>query len=179
MSMEDPVNPATNHEAPAVRIVARTLEADAFAPFGDVIDASGQPSEFINGGACGRFDDRARLSVDAAGRLGVSVFDSRCFTLPVTVEFLERHPLASQAFLPLSADPFLVVVARDRNGAPGAPRAFTTRPGQGVNLLRGTWHGVLTPLGSSGLFAVIDRIGPGENCEVHHLEAPVLVEAAR
>ena len=173
------MNPAPSHEAPAGRIAAGALDADAFAPFGDVIDASGQPSEFINGGACGRFDDRARLSVDTAGRLGVSVFDSRCYTLPVTVDFMERHPLASQAFLPLSSDPFLVVVAPDRNGTPGAPRAFIARPGQGVNLLRGTWHGVLTPLGSSGLFAVIDRIGPGENCDVHHLETPVVVEASR
>ena len=173
------MNLATNHEAPAGRIVAGTLDAGAFTPFGDVIDASGQPREFINGGACERFDDRARLSVDAAGRLGVSVFASRCYTLPVTVVFLERHPLASQAFLPLSADPFLVVVAPDRSGAPGDPRAFIAQPGQGVNLLRGTWHGVLTPLGSSGLFAVIDRIGPGDNCEVQRLEVPVVVEAAR
>ena len=171
------MNTAANRERSVNSITAEPLDADAFAPFGDVIDASGQPSEFINRGACGRFDDRARLSVDSAGRLGVSVFDSRCYALPATFEFLERHPLASQAFLPMSADSFLVVVAPDRQGAPGAPRAFVTRPGQGVNLLRGTWHGVLTPLGSSGLFAVIDRIGPGENCDVHHLEAPVVVEA--
>ena len=173
------MNPATNLDRPAGRIVAEPLDADVFAPFGDVIDASGLPDQFINDGACERFDDRARLSVDDAGRLGVSVFASRCHALPVTVDALERHPLASQAFLPMSADPFLVVVALDRDGAPTAPRAFVTRPGQGVNLLRGTWHGVLTPLGNSGLFAVVDRIGPGENCDVHRLDVPVVVEAAR
>ena len=173
------MNVAAGHDRTVTCITAEPLVAEAFAPFGDVIDASGQPDRFINSGACGRFDDCARLSVDSAGRLGVSVFDSRCYTLPVTFEFLERHPLASQAFLPMSGDPFLVVVAPDRSGAPGAPRAFVTRRAQGVNLLRGTWHGVLTPLGSSGLFVVIDRIGPGENCDVHQLEAPVVVESAR
>ena len=79
----------------------------------------------------------------------------------------------------MSADPFLVVVAADEDGLPGAPRAFVTGAGQGVNLLRGTWHGVLTPLGRSGLFAVIDRIGPGDNCEVHAYPQPFLVEASR
>ena len=164
---------------PAGRIVAEPLRPAAFAPFGDVIDASGQPDEFINGGACERFHDRARLAVDAAGRLGISVFASRCYALPIVVEMLERHPLASQAFLPMSADPFLVVVAPDRDGEPGTPRAFVTRPGQGINLLRGTWHGVLTPLGGSGCFAVIDRIGPGGNCDVHRLAQPIVVEESR
>ena len=175
---EGHLNVAEGHDRTGTCITAEPLGAEAFAPFGDVVDASGQPDRLINSGACGRFDDRARLSVDSAGRLGVSVFNSRCYTLPVTVEFLERHPLASQAFLPMSADSFLVVVAPNQDGTPGAPRAFVTREGQGVNLLRGTWHGVLTPLGSSGLFAVIDRIGPGENCDVHHLEAPITVESA-
>ena len=158
------------------RIVAEPIDAAAFEPFGDVLDASGGPSHLINDGACRRYDDRARLSVDPAGRLGVSVFDSRCHTLPITVTALERHPLASQAFVPMSAEPFLVVVAADRAGVPDAPRAFVTGPGQGVNLLRGTWHGVLTPLGRSGLFAVIDRIGPGDNCEVYTCPEPFVVE---
>lgn len=174
------LNPATTVDSPAGSVVlAEPLDAEAFAPFGDVIDASGVPDTLINAGACRRFHDRARLAVDAAGRLGVSVFASRCHALPVTIEMLERHPLGSQAFLPMSADPFLVVVAPDRDGEPGAPRAFLTRPGQGVNLLRGTWHGVLTPLGSSGLFAVVDRIGPGENCEVRRLAQPFAVVERR
>ena len=169
------LNLATTVDSSAGSVLAEPLDAKAFAPFGDVIDASGVPDGLINAGACRRFHDRARLAVDAAGRIGVSVFASRCHALPVTIEMLERHPLASQAFLPMSADPFLVVVAPDRDGEPGAPRAFLTRPGQGVNLLRGTWHGALTPLGSSGLFAVVDRIGPGDNCEVRRLAQPFVV----
>ena len=170
------LNPAMTVDSPAGNVVlAGPLHAEAFAPFGDVIDASGMPDTLIHAGACRRFHDRARLAVDSAGRLGVSVIAGRCHALPITIEMPERHPLASQAFLPMSADPFLVVVALDRDGEPGTPRAFLTRPGQDVNLLRGTWHGVPTPLGSSGLFAVVHRVGSGENCEVRRLAQPFAV----
>ena len=67
-------------------------------------------------------------------------------------------------------------VAPDENGAPGAPRAFLTRPGQGVNYRRGVWHGVLTPLGRKALFAVVDRIGDGGNLEEHWFEKAYVIK---
>ncbi|MBX2838753.1 MAG: ureidoglycolate lyase [Gammaproteobacteria bacterium] len=169
------IDPVKNNSVSVVRV--EPLRSEAFKPFGDIIDASGDIDVVINNGACERFNDRARLDVDDAGRLGVSVFKSRCFSLPLKVPMMERHPLASQAFIPMSSDNFLVVVADDNENAPGELRAFITEPGQGINLLRGTWHGVLTPLGTHGLFAVIDRIGPGENCDIHTFDTPYLVEA--
>ena len=75
------------------------------------------------------------------------------------LELVERHPEGSQAFLCMSADPFLVVVAEDHDGTPGEPVAFVTSGAQGVNIRRNVWHGVLTPLAGPGLFAVVDRIG--------------------
>ena len=85
---------------------------------------------------------------------------------------VERHPLGSQAFIPMSADPFLVIVAPDEQGAPGTPRAFLTKPGQGVNYRRNVWHGVLTPLHRKSLFAVVDRVGGGNNLEEHWFSDP-------
>ncbi|MGA1274278.1 MAG: ureidoglycolate lyase [Gemmobacter sp.] len=154
------------------RIAPEPLEPAAFAPFGDVLEAAGAPDRIINAGLCGRFHDRARLDFGPAGRAGISIFQAELRRLPLTLDLLERHPEGSQAFVPMSADGFLVVVAPDAGGQPGRPRAFLTRPGQGVNVLRNTWHGVLTPLAGSGLFAVIDRIGPGANLEEHHLADP-------
>ena len=151
------------------RIAPEPLEPAAFAPFGDVLEAAGAPDRIINTGLCGRFHDRARLDFGPEGRAGISIFHAELRRLPLTLDLLERHPEGSQAFVPMSADGFLVVVAPDAGGQPGRPRAFLTRPGQGVNVLRNTWHGVLTPLAGSGLFAVIDRIGPGANLEEHHL----------
>jgi len=85
---------------------------------------------------------------------------------------MERHPLGSQAFLPMSQHPFLVAVASDAGGMPGTPQAFLTRPGQGVNYRAGTWHAVLMPLARPGLFAVVDRVGEGENLQEHWFETP-------
>lgn len=151
------------------------LTPEAFAPFGDVLDAAGVPDRLINEGLCARFHDRARLDF-GDGRAGISIFRSELRALPYPFSLLERHPEGSQAFLPLSADPFLVIVAPDAGGRPGLPRAFLTAPGQGVNYLRGTWHGVLAPLAPPGLFAVVDRIGAGANLQEYRYPEPWVVE---
>ncbi|MCF7698526.1 ureidoglycolate lyase [Loktanella sp. M215] len=145
-------------------ITARPLTAAAFAPFGDVLDTGGDPDKLINAGLCGRYHDRARLDF-GDGRAGISLFDAQPRSLPYTCDLLERHPEGSQAFIPMSHAPFLVIVAPDDDGRPGAPQAFITAPGQAINLHRGTWHGVLTPLHAPGLFAVVDRIGTGANLQ--------------
>ena len=152
-------------------IVARPLTAETFAPFGEVLDAKGAPDRLINQGQCGRHHDRARLDF-ADGRAGISLFDAVPRSLPLKVEMVERHPQGSQAFLPMAQAPFLVVVAEDRDGVPGAPQAFLAAPGQGVNYRRNTWHGVLAPLEAPGLFAVVDRIGEGANLEEHWFDEP-------
>ena len=157
------------------RIVPQALTAEAFAPFGDVLEATGMPDRIINAGRCGRFHDRARLDFGPGGRAGISVFSSEVVRWPVTVDLVERHPEGSQAFVSMTGAPFLVVVAPDEGGAPGRPVAFLAARGQGVNLLRGTWHGVLTPLEAPGLFAVVDRIGETANLEEHRFEAPWVV----
>ncbi|MEP3783660.1 ureidoglycolate lyase [Ascidiaceihabitans sp.] len=158
-----------------IRIKTRTLTADAFAPYGDVMAASGTPDKMINQGKCGRFHDQASLDF-TDGQAGISIFKGEKETLPLRLEMVERHPMGSQAFVPMSADPFLVVVARDDNGTPSDPVAFITAPGQAINFHRGTWHGVLTPLSEPGLFAVVDRIGDGANLQEHWFETPYIIE---
>ena len=158
-----------------VRIKAEKLTAAAFAPYGDVLDASGEPDKLINQGRCGRFHDRATLDF-ADGRAGVSIFKGEMERLPLSLEMVERHPKGSQAFVPMSADPFLVVVARDEAGTPVEPKAFLTESGQAINFHRGTWHGVLTPLSEPGLFAVVDRIGDGANLEEHWFDQNYIIE---
>ncbi len=150
------------------------LTAEAFAPFGEVLEARGDPDRIINQGMCGRHHDRARLDF-ADGHAGISVFDAVPRDLPYRLDMVERHPAGSQAFVPMHGNPWLVIVAPDNAGIPGIPRAFVAEPGQGVNYRRGTWHGVLTPLVAPGLFSVIDRIGDGENLEEHWFEASYTV----
>lgn len=147
------------------------LTAEAFAPFGDVLDVSGPPDKLINQGLCGRYHDRAALDF-GSGRAGISLFHAEPRALPLQLDMVERHPEGSQAFLPMSRHPFLIVVAPDNDGQPGTPLAFRTAAGQGVNYRRGTWHGVLTPLHPPGIFAVIDRIGLGDNLQEHWFDTP-------
>lgn len=148
------------------------LTAAAFAPYGDVLDTGLGPDRMINAGLCGRHHDRARMDFGPDGRAGISIFDAVPRRFPYELDLIERHPDGSQAFIPMTQHPFLVIVADD----PGArPRAFLTAPGQGINLHRGTWHGVLTPLHAPGLFAVIDRIGPTPNIEEYRYFEPWVI----
>ena len=142
------------------------MTAEAFAPFGDLIESKGAADKIINQGLCERFHDRAQLEF-SDGRAGLSLFQAEPRALPLTLEMVERHPDGSQAFVPMSLDAFLVIVAKDKGGIPDRPRAFRTVPGQAINFHRNIWHGVLTPLAPPGLFAVVDRIGAGANLEEH------------
>lgn len=160
-------------------IKTEPLTAEAFAPFGEILEAVGEPDKLINQGLCGRYHDLATFDFTGDhARAGVSLFLSQKRTLPYTLDMVERHPLGSQAFVPMTQEPFLVVVCPDEDGRPGRPRAFITQPGQGINFFRNTWHGVLTPLSDPGLFCVIDRIGDGDNLEEVWFETPYRIEPA-
>ena len=157
-----------------MKIIIEPMTADAFAPFGDLLEAKGMPDKIINQGLCGRFHDRARMDF-SDGRAGISIFQAEKRDLPLKLDLVERHPDGSQAFVPMSHQPFLVVVAEDQNGTPQNIRAFLTEAGQAINIHRGVWHGVLTPLYDPGLFAVIDRIGEGPNLEEYWLPDEVII----
>lgn len=158
-------------------IVPQPLTAQAFAPFGDVLDCGGDADMIINQGMCGRFHDRAGMEF-GTGRAGISLFNATPRSFPYALDMMERHPLGSQAFIPMSDHPFLVIVAENLGDAPDMPQAFLTAAGQGVNYRRNIWHGVLTPLHAPGRFAVIDRIGDGNNIQEHWFDTPLTVELA-
>ncbi|GLS86583.1 ureidoglycolate lyase [Cypionkella aquatica] len=153
------------------------LTAAAFAPFGDVLDATAD-FRLINDGMCQRHHDRARLDfaaeTDATNRPGISIFKATPRALPYRFDLIERHPEGSQAFIPMSEQPFLVIVAASPQDK---PRAFLTNGAQAINLHRGTWHGVCTPLSAPGLFAVVDRIGTSANLEEYRYPQPWVVLA--
>lgn len=153
----------------------KALSAEAFRPFGDILDTDGTPDKLINQGLCERYHDRAKLDV-ADGQVGISIFNAQPRALPLTLEMMERHPIASQAFVPMSAHGFLVVVAPDDGGIPGTPIAFETGAGQAINFHKGTWHGVLTPLHAPGLFAVIDYVGDAPNLEEYWFDESYVIE---
>ncbi|MEO6013200.1 MAG: ureidoglycolate lyase [Devosia sp.] len=158
-------------------LAAQRLTGDAFAQFGQIIEIAGAQHYPINAGNCERYHDLARVELGGVhARPLISIFHARHFVLPYTLTLVERHPLGSQAFYPLSTNPFLVIVAPDESGTPGIPRAFVTGPGQGINIAMNVWHGVLTPLVADANFLVVDRGGEGINLEEHSYAEPWLIQ---
>jgi len=89
---------------------------------------------------------------------------------------LERHPLGSQAFIPMERHAWLAVVA-DRP-EPDACRAFLARGDQGLQIARGIWHHPLLVLQPMHDFLVADRSGSGNNLEEHHFDSAIKISLA-
>jgi len=164
--------------APRILAVQPLMRA-GFAPFGDVIETEGASAFPINDGTATRFNDLAQIDVSKqGGRAALSVFRGQPVRFPLLLSDVERHPLGSQAFMPMGAVPFLVVVAQsDAQGKPAAALAFLSNGRQGVNYARGVWHHPLLSLGAVSDFLVVDRAGPGENCDVAALPQRYLIES--
>jgi len=163
-----------------IDIVIEPLTQAAYAPFGQVIQTEGAHHYPINGGMTERYHDLAKVELGGVHpRPLVSIARGQPYALPLVLKMVERHPLGSQAFFPLSPRPFLSIVAPDEGGTPGRPRAFLAGPGQGINMAMNTWHAVLTPLGDVSDFLVVDRGGEGNNLEEYFFAEPYRVVEAR
>lgn len=147
------------------------LIAEAFAPFGSVIEASDEAVKLeINQGHAVRYDRLADIDVaDGGGTPIISLFHARPLDELVLRTF-ERHPLGSQTFVPLSGRPYLAAVAPAGDFNAAKIRLFRADPHQGVHYRKGVWHHFLLVLDESD-FLVIDRAGPGRNCEEVNLVA--------
>jgi len=159
-------------------IVSVEITADAFAPFGALIDAASVSPEAINDGTTMRHSDLASLDLRAANRdpvIGIYVAQARRF--PLRVAKLERHRQAAQVFVPLGNHRFVVMVAAGGEAPDWTElRAFVTAPGQGVSLDRGCWHHGLIALGDGDRFAVIE--GGDYRADTEEVEAPQAIELA-
>ncbi len=153
---------------PALSIVPLTKAG--FAPFGEVIEIADVKPKLINEGFAERFDDLASIDVAAeGGEVNVSLFTGSARPAPLLIKLMERHPLGSQLFMPLSGMPWLVVVCADP-GVPSSYRAFAASGRQGVNYARNCWHHPLLVFEDASPFVVVDRKGAGDNLEEQWLE---------
>ncbi len=143
------------------------LTAEAFAPFGDVIELSDRNTVLpINYGVTDRHHDLANVDVeDKGGRAIISLFKTQAIELPFPIQIMERHPLGSQAFIMTTGNPYVVVVAKPGTFDYRELRAFIAAPHQGVNYHKGTWHHYCLGLKGVNEFLVVDRGGDGHNCD--------------
>ena len=153
------------------------LTRERFLPFGDVIEAHGARHEVMNAARFDRFDDLCDVEAGVGGRLRISIARCRSATqFPYRLDVVERHPLGSQAFVPLTPAVFVVAVAPPGESVePEGLQAFVTNGRQGVNYRPGTWHMPLVAFEIGQEFLVIDRAGDAPNCDEHTLDDSVLL----
>lgn len=166
-------------DRPSISLAPEPLTRERFAPYGDVIEAELDKSAAMNAARFERFDDLCEVDIAEGGHLAMSV--ARCRTptvLPLRVDTVERHPLGSQAFVPLQRCQMVIVVAPPGEAVDaGDLRAFVTNGKQGFNYHRGTWHMPLIALQAGQEFLVVDRGGAEPNCEACTLDDVVMLEA--
>lgn len=148
-------------------IKVEPLTPQAFAPFGTVIEADPSTAVEINSGYTTRFHALAEAAV-GDGQAVISIFRGRPRELSVAM--LERHPLGSQAFVPLGGQPWLAVVAQSPDLS--SCRAFHCQGNQGLQYDINVWHHPLLVLGDAQDFLIVDRTGDGNNLEEVFFDSP-------
>lgn len=156
------------------QLVLEPLSVEAFAPFGDVLDIATAEKRMINGGTTERFHALATAETKG-GRTILSLFRGQPRRFPYSVDMMERHPLGSQAFFPVTQRDWIAVVAADDNGRPGMPRGFRVPGDVGVQYGRNVWHHPLIAVGQPCDFLVMDREGEGVNLEEAAYPTPYLI----
>jgi ureidoglycolate lyase len=161
-----------------IRLKIEKLTSAAFEPFGEVIEKKPESLLNINYGMTSKFPDLFTVDTDHEdGRPAIHLYECEPVSLPLTIEIMERHPLGSQAFIPLHDRPFLVVVAPV--GDPPEPsqvRGFISNGHQGINYHKGVWHHYQISLGLRSDYLVLDREGPGGNFDEHRLSTPLEID---
>ena len=139
-----------------------------FATYGDLISSDAIKPMDINAGYAKRFDDLAKINTSKdKGETIVSIFSAIKRLFPMKIDMMEKHPLGSQAFVPMKETIFLSFVA-----PPGdAPeinkiQSFIIPPKMGINYKPGIWHFPLISTEDTNFF-VIDRKGSGNNLIIH------------
>lgn len=163
----------------AITLRPLPLTRDRFEPYGDVIESTEFDRAAMNAARFERFDDLCAVDMADDGRVAVSIARCRVATsLPYRIDMVERHPLGSQAFVPLTPAKMIVVVAPPEESVESSDlRAFVTNGRQGINYRRGTWHMPLIAFTAGQEFLIIDRAADQPNCDEHMLDEPVLIEA--
>lgn len=157
-----------------ISLTPEPLTAEAFAPYGDVVESSEQQVAAMNAESFERFDDLCAVEAHE-GHVAISIARCRTITsLPHRFDMIERHPHGSQSFVPLTPCRMMVVVAPAGEPAAAADlRAFVSNGRQGINYHRGTWHMPLIAFDAGQEFLIIDRVGDSPNCDLHDLDQPV------
>ena len=151
-----------------IKIKPKKINKINFSKFGQVIDTSKKKYFRINNGYAKRYDNLCKINTSLKkGRTIVSIFSAKKRKFPMKVDMMEKHPLGTQAFVPMKETSFLVFVAPKGN-KPDLKKIQSFRiPKQtGINLNPGIWHFPLISTKDMN-FLVVDRKGKGNNLIIH------------
>ena len=151
-----------------IKIKPKKINKTNFSKFGQIIDTSKKKYFRINNGYAKRYDNLGKINTSLKkGRTIVSIFSAKKRKFPMKVDMMEKHPLGTQAFVPMKETSFLVFVAPKGN-KPDLKKIQSFRiPKQtGINLNPGIWHFPLISTKDMN-FLVLDRKGKGNNLIIH------------
>ena len=147
-----------------------------FATYGDLISTNDIKPIDINAGYAKRFDNLVDLNtLKNGGKTILSIFSALKRTFPMTIDMMEKHPLGSQAFIPMKETTFLSFVA-PQGESPDVNKiqSFVVPPKMGINYKPGIWHFPLISTEDTN-FLVIDRKGKCENLIIHKFEKEKII----
>ena len=147
------------------------ITKENFAKYGDMISTKDIKPLEINNGYAKRYDGIANLNTSSDnGETTISIFSALKRNFPMKIDMMEKHPLGSQAFIPMKETTFLVFVApKEEKLDLNKIEAFIIPPGIGVNYSPGTWHFPLISTEDMN-FLVVDRKGSGDNLVIENLD---------
>ena len=147
------------------------ITKENFSKYGDMISTKDIKPLEINNGYAKRYDDIANLNTSSDnGETTISIFSALKRNFPMKIDMMEKHPLGSQAFIPMKETTFLVFVApKEEKLDLNKIEAFIIPPGVGVNYKPGTWHFPLISTEDMN-FLVVDRKGSGDNLVIEKLD---------
>ena len=166
-------------------LTLKPLSRESFAPFGAVIETRSdglvdEDHQPMNDARFVRFDNLATTDVQPDCQTIISI--AQCLQptqLPYPITLLERHPLGSQAFIPLQQQQMIIVVAETSpDDKPGKPVGFISNGQQSIQYHRGTWHMPLIAFQQGATFLIIDSNDKRPNCDEHTLSEPVHIPAS-
>ena len=154
-----------------IEITPKLITKENFIKFGDMIATKDLIPIEINNGYAKRYDGIANLNTSKEnGKTTISIFSALKRTFPMKIDMMEKHPLGSQAFIPMKETTFLAFVA-PKGEKPDLEKieAFIIPPGIGINYNPGTWHFPLISTEDMN-FLVVDRKGSGDNLVIVNLD---------
>ncbi len=146
------------------------ITKENFSKFGDMITTENIKPLEINNGYAKRFDGIATIDTsNKNGETTISIFSALKRSFPMEIDMMEKHPLGSQAFIPMKETIFLTLVAPvGEKPEIDKIQSFIVPKGKGVNYKAGVWHFPLIATEDMD-FLVVDRKGKGENLIVENL----------